>query len=176
MKKGKTVFLKVESNNEGSTANLYNFWKTLADKLVAKGYKVVISGNDFKIPGYQNVVMSLIETVVFVGLCGNIVSITTGFIETICSLNSADKIQVQVIHKDEKFSWQQNGSSIFGSLLFLKEIQYFGSDFTDKHLESYYNWMRRICGENITYCPQVWGRNEEENNILMKKILDNIIK
>ena len=175
LKKGKTVFLKVESNNEGSTANLYDFWKNLADRLVAKGYKVVISGNDFKIQGYANVLMTLLESVAFVGLCGNIVSVTTGFIETICSLNSADKIQVQIIHKDEKFNWQQNGSSIFGRQLFLKEIQYFGSDFADKHLETYYNWMRRICGENITYNPQVWGHTSEENKKLLERIISNII-
>lgn len=176
LKKGKTVFLKVEGNNEGSSANLYDFWKTLADKLVAKGYKVVISGNDFKITGYENVLMTLQESVAFVGLCGNIVSITTGFIETICSLNSVDKIQVQVIHKNEKFNWQTHGSNLFGRWLFLKEIQYFGSDFADKHLESYYNWMHRICGENITYCPQMWGRNEEENKKLLENILNNIVK
>ena len=174
--KGKTVFINAEAVTMGSSVGLKNFWQGLANKLIAAGYNVVINGDNLKIPNCKNIFLSLFETSAFIGLCGNVISVVTGFTETICSLNSVDKIQVQFIHLDEKFSWQQNGSSIFSRLLFLREIQYFGSDFADKHLESYYNWMRRICGENITYCPQMWGRNEEENNILMKKILDNILK
>ena len=93
--KGKTVFINAEGVTVGSSINLKNFWQGLANKLNSAGYKVVINGDNLKITNCKNIFLSLFETSAFIGLCGNVVSVVTGFTETICSLNSTDKIKDQ---------------------------------------------------------------------------------
>ena len=172
--KGKTVFFNAEGLTSGSSVHLYEFWKGLADKLFSAGYKVVINGDNLKIPNCENIFLPLLETSAFVGLCGNIVSVPTGFIETICSLNSVDKIQVQFIHGNVKNSWRHFG--FISKIISFNELKYFGSDFLLKRIESYTNVVSQFFGYNVKCSSCMWGDTLEENNLLAEKIFNNIIE
>ena len=174
LKKGKTVFFNAEGLTSGSSAHLHEFWKGLADKLISAGYKVVINGDNLKIPNCENIFLSLLESSAFIGLCGNVVSVPTGFIETICSLNSVDKIQVQFIHGNVKNSWRQFGFIL--KIISFNELKYFGSDFLLKRIESYTNVVSQFFSRNVKCSSCMWGNTSEENNLLAEKIFKNIIE
>ena len=145
--RGKTVFFVTE----GVSANkphYKNFFIKLAEILMNHGYEIITNGKKESIPGCKNIFLSLLETSVFVGLCGNVVSITTGFNEVICALNSTDKIKLSVIMpgkndidlKQPVTNWQQ-----------VEYISYAGRKRADISIKNYEYFLSLCLSKNINY-------------------------
>ncbi len=170
--RGKTIFFITEGYSQAKP-NI-NFFIRLAEILKNFGYEIITNGNKESISGCKNIFLPLLETSVFIGLCGNVVSCLTGFNETICALNSTDKIKLSVIAagKNDKNSrnfimnWQQ-----------FENIKYSGTRRKKNTLDGYKYFLSCLFSNNIEYTVYQPGGDliTEEDDILIREIVSNII-
>lgn len=144
--RGKTVFFITEGISQNRPH--IDFFIKLATVLQYHGYEVVTNSTQEIIPGCRYVFIPLLETSAFIGLCGNVVSVTTGFNEVICALNSKDKIKLSVvlpskaeIAKNFIMNWQH-----------LKSIQYTGRRKSENSFgKGYEYFLSLFLSKNIDY-------------------------
>ena len=157
---GKTVFVCTEANYFNGLSQFHtDFWLKLRDKLNAVGYEVVTNGPRENIPNCKNVFLSLFESAAFAGLCGHVVSVPTGFVEAICALNMVDKITWEIIHpSDTDKYWKGFSPNVDGIL------------------EGYARMVDKLISENIDCTYRKFGNNSAEDDELIEKIVEKILR
>ena len=156
--RNKAVFAVTSGYYYGRLEHHIDFWIKLRDKLRAKGYEIVTNANEVDIPDCRNIFMSLLETAAFAGLCGNIVSIPTGFVESLCELNTANKITLQVIYpSDNDIYWGGKPTDV------------------DKAVDDYVYTVSRYLKSNTKFSCYKWGNNPAEDDLLLEKIVNKIL-
>ena len=161
--KGKTVFVVTEGFwYRGLGAHHKDFWLKLRDKLNSVGYEIVTNGPS--IPDCRHVFLSLFETSAFAGLCGHIVSVPTGLVESICAVNMVDKITLQTLHPSDTDNtsapehWKRPNVSI-------AEI-----------MKGYAHMVNQYISSNIDCTYRQFGNNPEEDDALVEKIVEKILR
>ena len=164
--KGRTVFLVTEGISH-KMPHMKNFWIKLAQNLRENNFEVVTNSKAPTIPNCKNIFIPLEDTAAFIGLCGNVVSQTTGFTESICSVNSKDKINLYVISASKKDA--KPSSPIFWfSYMFLK---YYGRK---PKSDTFGNYLDSIMGSNINWTKKHFVADTEQENETVKQIVENI--
>lgn len=159
--KGKTVILLPEGYAFGGFSNKANFWVNLAKRLKSEGYEVLTHTKEPFIEGVINIYMKTFDSSAFLGLCGNIISSPTGFIESLCTWNVKDPINWIVVcpHEESGFWKSENPKAE-----------------CDNFMKYYPNFVSKYTSENLNQKIFKWGINEEEDLTLIEKILDEIKK
>lgn len=156
---GKTVFVVTQGYNFGGLNHHLPFWIKLRDKLNAAGYEVITNGDKEDIPNCRNVFLSLLESAAFAGLCGNIVSIPTGFVEVICAINSADKINLQVMFPNENdIYWRGQKIDV------------------EQRIGNYVYSINPYFAQNINFSCDKWGNTGAEEDLIISKIVQKMDK
>ena len=154
---GKTVLLVTSGYYYGNLEHHLTFWIKLREKLNAAGYEVITNSDKEIIPNCRNIFLSLLESVVFAGLCGNIVSIPTGFVESLMILNSTDKMNVQVIYPgDNDIYWRGEKNDV------------------DKIVDDYIYYINIYLTSQKIFSCYKWGNNDTEDDLLLEKIVQKI--
>lgn len=154
---GKIVFLVTSGYYYGELKHHLPFWIKLREKLNAAGYEVITNSDKEIIPNCRNIFLSLLESVVFAGLCGNIVSIPTGFVESLMILNSTDKMNVQVIYPgDNDIYWRGEKNDV------------------DKIVDDYIYYINIYLTSQKIFSCYKWGNNDTEDDLLLEKIVQKI--
>ena len=154
---GKTVLIVTEGYYYGGLGHHLPFWIKLRDKLNSAGYEVVINGNKEVIPGCRSIFLSLLESAAFAGLCGNIVSIPTGFVECIYAINSDTKINLQIIFPgDNDIYWRGEKKDV------------------DKIVDDYAHYLNISQTSKKRFSCDKWGNDDAEDDLLLEKIVQKI--
>ena len=157
---GKVVFVIMEANYFHGLSEIHaDFWLKLRDKLNSVGYEVITNGPKEDIPNCRNVFLSLFQSAAFAGLCGHIVSIPTGFVESICAVNMVDKITLELIHPaDNDKYWKAYTRNVDGLI------------------EGYAKMLDRFISENIDCTYRKFGNDSAEDDALIEKIVEKILR
>ena len=111
------------------------------------------------IEGVRNIYMKTFDTSAFLGLCGNIISPPTGFIESLCTWNVKDSIKWIVLCPNEKSGFWKS--------------EYPEAE-CDNFMKYYPDFVSKFTGNNLTQKIFKWGTNENEDSVLIEKILGEI--
>lgn len=165
--RGRTIFM----GTDGVSQPLHHhkdFWVKLARRLREKNFEVVTNSPTPIIPDCKNVFLPLADSSAFVGLCGNVVSVTTGFVEAICSVNVRDKINLKfVIYSDKD-------SKIWDYASLLNELKYYGRRIFERWLNEMSAYLEYIMPPNVNYSMERFGNNPEEDDAVIEKIVAEI--
>ena len=154
LKIGKTILLVAEGNYYSGLEHQKNFWIKFADRMKSAGYEVVTNSAEQILPNCKNIFKGLFDTTAFVSLCGNIISVPTGFIETLCALNNFGKTKWQIIFPNENdIYWRGRKTDV------------------DKMIAGYEKYLKIIFDDKIDWQIYKWGNSEEEDEILIAKLL-----
>ena len=172
--KGKTVVIFTEGNTWGRYPAKEKFWLRLAEKIKnLQGYDVVTNSKQEVIPGCRNIFLTLQETVAFVGLCGNVVAIPTGFAEYSVAFNYESKILYQSVYPNRKNPlWDAGGMAWY--LFRLPDLQYWGDQFIQRYMSDYELMMKNLSFQNVTAKAYQLGDTDEEDDALIDKIVEKI--
>ena len=166
---GKVVFVATEANYFQELSEIHaDFWLKLRDKINSVGYEVITNGPKEDIPNCRNVFLPLFQSAAFAGLCGHIVSIPTGFVEAICAVNMVDKITLQTLHPadNDKF-WETRKAETFKDYSF-KDV--------DKIISEYAYTTGKYFSENIDCTYRKFGNDSAEDDALIEKIVEKILR
>ena len=156
---GKVVFIIRTGYYYGRLEEHIDFWIKLRDKLRTEGYEVITNSNQVDIPACRNIFLPLLETAAFAGLCGNIVCIPTGFAESLCTLNTADKFVLQFIYPgDNDPYWKGQKVDV------------------NKIIDNYYYYLAQYFESNVNLFCYKWGNNSAEDDLLISRIVNNITR
>lgn len=151
--KGKAVFILPEGIFFSGLKDHYNFWIKLANRMKSAGYEVVTNSKEPMFSDCKNVFLSLFDSVAFAGLCGNMVTVASGFFEALLTLNSSDKIKAQFVFPNQSDPyWMER------------------RDEGERWIKSFSMRMDKYCGSNIDFDCEQWGNNETEDDALIEKI------
>ena len=176
LKRGKTVFLSI-SGLWFSTAlqDHHAFWLKLVATLRNEGYEVVTNGQTPIISGVKNIFLSLVETSAFIGLCGNVISIATGFVEAACALNNADNFNAVFIYAGKNDApWRGFVNNTFAEICWLEEFQYRGSKLAEVRTLDYKPFMEKFCDKNVKINVHTFGDNANEDDELILRIVTEL--
>lgn len=176
-KRGKTVFIATNGYWFPTALNdHYNFWIKLVKVLKNSGYNVVTNGQKESIPGIRNIFLSLTETASFIGICGNVVSVNTGFMEASCTLNNTDKIKSVFLYPNKNdFPLKKRiTSSTFNEIRWFYEFQYRGSKMAEMRKNSYKAFLEKFFDSNINVSVYSLGLNEKEDDELIGQIIEDL--
>ena len=175
LRKGRTVFLLINGNYFGKSIfeRHFDFWKTLAKKLKALDYDVVVNAEKVILDDCPSVYLGVHRTSEFIGLCGNVVSVPSGMLESACAFNCKDKIKVQVLFpndidpfwREKIYVWNRDCLPI---------LKYWGGDFVQHRMNFHSDYMRLFWNENIKFVCRQWEDIEGEDLNTVNKVLDFI--
>ena len=165
----KTIFLSVQGIMFREMVNSNaKFFFQLAKTFQAIGFDVVTNSQNEIFPGIRNVFLSFWENVAFIGLCGNVISVPTGFIEASCSFNEVDDINFHVIYPNKYDSCNKPSKEL------MKQIQLYGDDFTNFQAKAYQiSWENRST-PNVKMKIHFSPTNDFEIQKLIKKLVKDI--
>ena len=166
---GRTVFMATDGVSQ-PLHHHKDFWVKLARRLREKNFEVVTNSPTPIIPDCKNVFLPLADSSAFVGLCGNIVAVTTGFVEAICSVNVRDKINLKFI------IYSNNDSKLWDFASFLHELKYHGRKIFDKWLKDMCAYLEYVMPANVNYSIERFGDTPEEDDAAIAKIVDDILR
>ena len=172
--RGKTVFIVTEGIYFGGLEHHNEFWIKLARRLNVEGYDVVFNGQDNFFSDFKSVFLSLFETSAFVGLCGHIVSVPTGFVEACVTFNIVDSIKLQVVFPNNHDIYYKR-AGVIRRLDTLAEIQRDGSGFASQNVEDYAEYIKKFDNTNAVYKFYQWSDTAAEDDSLIEKIVGEII-
>lgn len=170
---GKTVFIVPEGVTWGNFLGKNDFWIRIFEKIKAKGFEVVTNSAEEIIPGCKHVFLPLAESITFIGLCGNIISVPTGFSEVACALNENVKIQFHAIYPNPKNDFWHR-SWMAWNLFRLADLQHFGGNFVQQYMEGYTYFLSQVSSPTVTTIAYQLGDTPAENDTLIEKIIDKI--
>ena len=148
LKMGKTVFLIMDGISVSRSDLSIDFWKNLIEAIKGKGYEVVIKSDREIIAGIPFTVLPPIETAVFAGLCGNVVSVSTGILDVIGAF-ARNNVKIQRIMANEKsMMWRDNVVSWWIDILPL--MQYDEMSFVDGLLRTIGYYQGEIWNDNVS--------------------------
>ena len=171
---GKTVFAVTKGIYFGGLEHHNEFWIKLARRLQSAGYEFVLNGDDEFFSGCKSVYLSLFETAAFVGLCRNIVSVPTGFVEAICTFNTVESINWQIIFPNAHDIFYKR-KSLAARLGALEGIQKEGSQFASEGTRGYELYLKKYLDANVNFATYLWGDTAIEDDALIEKIVGRII-
>ena len=172
--RGKTVFIVTEGIYFGGLEHHNEFWIKLARRLNVEGYDVVFNGQEKIFSDFKSVFLSLFESSAFVGLCGNIVSVPTGFAEACVTFNVTTAINFQVIFPNRHDVYCKR-AGVIRRIDTLAEIQRDGSGFAEQNVKDYANYIKKFDNTNVSYSFHLWGDTGIEDDALIEKIVGKII-
>ena len=156
---GKTVIILPQGYMFSGFSDKKFFWINLAKRLKSEGYEVLTHTQEPFIEGVRNIYMKTFDTSAFLGLCGNIVSPPTGFIESLCTWNVKDRIKWTVVCPHEKSGfWKSKNPKAE----------------CDNFIDYYPGFVSKYAGKNLTQKIFKWGINENEDLTLIEKIVAEI--
>lgn len=159
---GKVVFISVQGIYFSGLGHHFDFWKKIAAILKFHDYEIVTNSEKTMISGCRNIFLSLFESAAFAGLCGNMVSVPTGFFEAICALNTADKITWQIIYPNSQdIYWKNKGID---------------NPNVDRNIDHYNYYLSQYLSSNVEYSCCKWGNNSDEDDILINEIVNKIMR
>ena len=172
--RGKTILIVTEGYAFSGLQHHNDFWARFANYMSDKGYEVLTNGNKEEIPGCRNVFMSLFETTAFAGMCGHIVSCPTGFVEALCTFNTADKMTLQVIFPgNHDIYWRR--PNFINLVAYIESNRYFGRKSADNAVNEYLYQVNQYISPNTDFSVLKWGDNIDEDNLLIEQIAKKII-
>ncbi len=170
---GKTVFIVPEGVTWGNFLKQSDFWIRMFEKIKSKGFEVVTNSVEEIIPGCRHVFLPLAESVTFIGLCGNIISVPTGFSEVACALNENVKIQFHAIYPNPKNDFWHR-SYMAWNLFRLADLQHFGGNFVQHYMQEYTYFLSQVSSPSVTAMAYQLGDTPAENDRLIEKIVNKI--
>lgn len=171
LKRGKTVFLSPNGDSFRLLDSNRDFFENLVIKLRENGYEVVTNSTDEIINGVKNVFLNLEECVHFIGLCGNVISVETGFVEAVCALNTSDSINLNILWPHP---WDPALRRFLAGWVIncLPLIKVFGSDFIPGLIQKHRVFTDRLWDENIKVHDV--RLNENANDDKINELLSNL--
>lgn len=169
LKKGKTVYFIPQGNSFRLLGYHDEFCNNFIKFLCKIGYDVVINGDKEVFSGEKHVMLPLWQSVYFAGLCGNIISVSVGFTQAICALNSNDSINVAVLWPDEKSKYWEENFNFKNEIIDI--VRYKGNEFISHINNAILNLEDRIYGSNISNKQYIIDESNSEN--LFRKIISD---
>lgn len=174
LSRGKAVFILTEGISFNGLHHHNDFWIRLAETLRLSGYEPVFNGAERAFSNFKNVYLSLFETSAFIGLCGNVVSVPTGLLEASLTFNTVDPVEWQVVFPNY-YDQYYHSRDILPLLFDFRRYQSHGTrHLTDNRLKVYSIFMKEYLSANVNLSLFHWGNNVEDDDALIKKIVDNI--
>ncbi len=157
--RGKVVIFLPEGYMFSGFGDKRNFWLNLANRLRAEGYEVLTHTATPYLPGVQNIFMQTFDTSAFLGLCGNIVSTSTGFIESLCAWNDKDKINWTVLlpHEDTGF-WKGDNPKAK----------------CEEYIDYYPKFVAKFANKNVKQKCFKWSMTDAEDLNIIEKVVAEI--
>ncbi len=163
--RGRTVFLATSGNSFPLTEEDIPFWLHLAAMLREHGYDVVANDVVLDIPGVEKLSLTLLPSAYFIGLCGSIITVSTGFSEICCALNTEESIYCCTLWDDpHSQKWNQHIHAWESRLPYIRK---FGEKFPEAIAKSFDMMHDKIWDDNIVAENVVMrGRWEREPEII----------
>ncbi len=160
LRKGKTVFLIMDGISCGEVRQ--KSWEKLAFYLKGEGYDVVTKGERESFSNIPYVFLHPWESMIFAGLCGNIITAPTGISFFIAACNKFDYISVQCFFNDETaLAWKNSFDG--WNLDIIPLIRQEGGDrFSSAFLEMHKRFCEFIMGDNIKWIYRKMQDFDEE--------------
>ena len=171
--KGKAIFIVTNGLYFGGLSHHNDFWLRLARRLSNEGYGVIFNGQDKFFSEFKSVFLSFFETVEFVKLCGNIVSIPTGFVEAVAAFSTVEPLELQCIFPNIHDVYYKR-CGLMANVWNLHEILYSGSHCVEMHIKSYTKLLEKYLDANVAFSLYQWGNNAAEDDALIEKIVSKI--
>ena len=164
---GRTILL-ITSGYQYSNLNHHrDFFIKLVKRFRESGFDVVTNSQTQELPNVPNVFLPIIPSIAFVQLCGNIVSIPTGWSESMCAFSSYPiKYSMIMTSVHDQF---YNPSKFL-----IDQLRNYGDDFVDVSLQIYRNFYDQIFSRNIRYNLYKFAESELEEQKLIAEIVENI--
>ena len=174
LKKGRTVFIATDGYYHSTLFEAHrNFWVKLVTVLKALGYDVVMNSSTEKIPGTDYIFLPLTETAAFIGLCGNVISIPTGFIEASCALNDGDKIKTVFLCPGQN-DWRTRVRNTEDEIKHIRRFIKYGDKLAETHKKNYETFIKKLLSSNVTLSVNLLGSDEHEDDALILKIAEEL--
>lgn len=167
--RGRTIFMVTEGISQ-FLHHHKDFWVKLVRRLREKNFEVVTNSPTPIIPDCKNVFLPLADSSAFVGLCGKIISTTTGFTEAICSVNVKDKIQLKTV------TYSQNDTKGISFGVVTDNLRYYGRKLFEDQMYQFSEYMKLMMPPNVNYSMERFGNNPEEDDAVIEKIVAEILE
>ena len=163
---GRTVFM-VTSGYNYPMKHLRDFFIKLGERFRESGFDIVTNSQTQELPNVPNIFLPIFQSIVFTQLCGNVVSIPTGWCEASCAFSSKPiKLSVIIpsVHDQCRIPLKE----------FIKQLKIYGDDFIDIEFQQYLSFCDQIFPNGVRYQLHKFIESEIEEQKLIEEIVENI--
>lgn len=155
----KTVYLITQGFCFNTSALSHEFWVSLSNELISRGYDVVVNGSEEMLPGVHNAYLDITETAALSQLCTAVISVSTGLLDVFVFLSHND-LEIKLLLPDAHNAFWLNRPPV-------DDICKFGLLFPEHIVFRFKNWWRTKKNiESFLY--------NDDISCLAKRIADSI--
>ena len=166
---GRTIWMNLDAGYYSRLKKYHrDFFIKLGEKFRSSGFDVVTNSPNQEILGIPNVFFEFWDSIAFVKLCRNVVSVPTGWSEANCAFNDSVPIKFHVLFPSVHDQFHNPSPGFF------QQIQRHGLHFMDVSMKSYEKLIRNFIPPNVNFELHTFPETEIEEQKFIEELIENI--